>query len=1102
MKYFKPQKKSTSIFNRSLRIAKISIFFMFLGVGILSAASSYSQNTKFNLKISNKPIKDVFSEIEKSSEYIFFYNNEAVDVNKKVSVSVSDGTIDQVLHKILDNEAATYEISDRQVIIYKENKKREGLETKAVQQTKFQVTGKIVDESGEALIGVSVVEKGTSNGAISDFNGNYSLMVNNKNGILTFTYIGFDVLERSINGKSEIDVVLRTKAEDLDAVVVVAYGTQRKSSITGSISTVDSDVLKSVTSPNVSSMLQGAVAGVAVTQLTGKPGEVANITIRGRGSISSSTTPLWVVDGIVGGLTSDLNPNDIESLTVLKDGSATALYGSRGANGVIVVTTKSAKMGANRIDLSIKTGIANATRGSFRVMNSSELYEYTEAAFNNSTGGTTYSWFTPALLENNTDWWDIATQTAFSQNYNLAYTTGNEKLKSFLSGDYFKEEGVVKGYDYERFTVRNNLSYKVTDRLTIRTKVSGSYTDTYSQERDMYSTLTYLPWDTPENTLGEIKTGKEGTDISTGKDMKDYWFGRDANNYLYDLQYNWSKSRKLGVDGTFGLEYKILDGLTFESTNNIGYNYYMSESYTDPRSQSGKSTNGSIYNYQNYITNRYANQLLRYAKIFNTVHDLSAFLGFEYNDSYTKTNSVTGTNIPIGGEVLGVATTPFAMTGDQYTWKALGYYFNVNYAFSNKYLAQFSIRRDGSSKFGRDNRFGNFFTIGGGWNIQNEAFMKPIKAINELKLRASYGSTGNTPSAAFAHMGLYQINLNYNTQPAAFPFQMANRNMSWEKAYTTNIGIDALLFDRLGVSTEFYIKNTSGLLYSATLSALTGYNSRWLNEGAMKNTGVEVTLSPQIIKSQDWNWTVDFNFAYNKNEITELAGNKESEVSGNTIRQVGYALGTYYMKEWAGVNPLDGTPLWFAVDDDGNKSLVSSEAEATLTRLDKRQLPDLTGGIMTNLSYRDFTLSASFAFASGFYIYHSGRQNYDNDGIEIQYNSMKLKKGWVRWEKPGDVATHPQVKSGGNNLSNTVSSRYLERGDFFKMRSLSIAYNVPMKVLNTFRLKSANVSFSGENLFTITEFSGVDPELGANGAAVGAGYSVPRRFSVGINLGF
>lgn len=1079
----------------------ISVFLVAEGYcSPLYAANNRGTENEQKVMTTARTVKEVFSFIEQNSNFVFLYSKDVQsDLEKKVSMNVNGKKAEEILKELSSIAGLNFKINNRQITVAR--KAVAEPQPKAVNQ-EIKVTGQVFDDMGETVPGANVTLKGNSSvGTVTDIDGNFTLNVP-KGSTLVVSFIGYAPYEWVVNDTEKKVIKLAPDSQALDEVVVVAYGTQKKSSITGSISTVKSESLKTVTTPSVESMLGGKIAGAVVTQTDGKPGGSTNITIRGRGSISSTTTPLWVIDGVVGGQASELNPNDIESISVLKDGSATALYGSRGANGVILVTTKSAKLGMNKIDISVKVGATQATKGGFKVMNSKELYEYTEAAFRNSTTGEAYSWFTPKLLENDTDWWDIATQTAFSQNYNVAYTTGTDKIKSYLSADYYSEEGTVKGYDYDRFTARSNINYKFNDRLTIRTKVSASYSKSFSQERSLYASLTYLPWDTPYNSLGEVKTGKEGMDITSGKDMKDYWFGRDANNYLYDLQTNWSNSKTVALDGTFGLEYKILEGLNFESTNSIGFNYSMSDSYTDPNSQGGASANGSIYNGNSYIRNRYANQLLRYNRTFNDVHDVIAFAGFEYNDQYTKTNSATGEGIPVGGEVLGVATSPARVDGDQYTWKAIGYYFNANYSYKDTYMLQFSFRHDGSSKFGRDKRFGNFYTIGAGWNLQNEPFIQKLDFISRMKLRASFGSTGNTPGSAFSHMGLYQINLNYNSLPAAFPYQMANRNMTWEKAYTTNVGLDTEFFNRIGLNLEFYIKNTSGLLYAMPLSALSGYSTQWVNQGAMKNTGVELTLSPQIIKTKDWNWTVDFNLAYNKNKITELGGGKEQEVSGNTVREVGYALGTYYMKEWAGVNPMDGTPLWIAVDEDGSRRLVGSEAEATLQRLDKRQLPDLTGGIQTSLSYKDFTLGATFTYAGGFYIYHSGRQNYDNDGIEIQYNSMKLKDGWSRWEKPGDIATHPQVKSGGNNQSNAVSSRYLERGDFFKMKSLSLSYNLPDKVLKPLGIKSARMSLSCENLFTLTEFSGVDPELGANGAAVGAGYAIPRKYYFGLNLSF
>lgn len=977
-------------------------------------------------------------------------------------------------------------------------------DVKETMQTAHTVSGVILDEEGEPLIGVSVVEVGTQNGAMTDYDGKFTLKVSNPNSSLQVSYMGYETIKESINGRTSIKLVMKVNTELLEEVVVVAYGTQRKNTVSGSLSTVRADNIKA-TAPNVTAMLQGQVAGMNVSMNSGKPGEGGTITIRGKGSLNSTTTPLWVVDGVVGGLTASLNPNDIETLTVLKDGSATALYGARGANGVIVVTTKSAKNGENRIDATIKVGFTNLSRGNFKMMNSTELYDYTTQIFDNAkaTGVEMYPWITPALKDNDTDWFDLATGTGLTTNYNLAYRTGTDKMRSFLSADYYNEEGAVKDFDYERFTIRNNMTYKFNDKLNLKTSITGHYSNTRDQQRSLYAAGTYLPWDTPYDSSGNIKTGKEGQGIETGKPMSDYWFGRDASNYLYDNQLNSGKSKSFGVDVSVGFDYTIIDGLVFESTNNFGYSSSNSSSYTDPKSMGGAANGGAIWNHDSYNRKRYTNQLLRYDRTFNTIHQVIAFIGHEYSDSWYKFNEQTGKGIPQGGSVPGVASEMEKFKGDEYFQdKIEGYYFNGNYTYDNRYFGQVSFRRDGSTKFGKDNRYGNFWTVGGGWNIDQESFLNsPI--IDQLRVRASYGQTGNTPGGNFLSLYLYDLDREYDKRPGAFPKQMGNAKMSWETAKSTNIGADVRLFSRLGATVEFYIKNTSGLLYSRNLSTLSGYDRVWLNEGQLKNTGVEITLSPEIIKTKDWNWTIDFNLGYNKNEVKSLADGKNAEISGKYIHEVGYPMGTYYMREWGGVDEMTGNPTWIHTDKDGNNTYVMSEDQANQKNLDKKRFPDFTGGINTHVGYKDFTLSATFAFASGFYIYHYGREQYDNDGAEVQYNSMKLKKGWSRWEKPGDKATHPRPLPGGNMNAFKESSRYLERGDFFKMKTLAVSYNVPKSLLSKMGVHSAQLSFSADNLFTITEFSGIDPEMSVNGNSYDAStYPLAKKYMFSLALGF
>lgn len=1066
------------------------LFWVFFGFGGVFA-SSYSQNTMLTLNLRDAELKEVFREIEKQSEYIFFYNDDVLDVNRTVDVFVEKETIGEVLDKVLDKEKSDYKIADRQVVLFS-RVEAERVETVAsVQQTRFMVAGQIQSNSGELLIGVSVMEKETSNGTITDMDGNFSLEISSPEAILVFSYIGFESQEIAVKGKKLLNVTLKEDVASLEEVIVVAYGTQKKSSVTGSIAVVNAESLKTVTSPNVNTMLQGKVAGVQVLNTSGKPGEAATIRIRGKGTLNSSVDPLWVVDGVVAGTGAQLNPSDIETISVLKDAGATALYGSRATNGVILVTTKSGRMGESKVDVSAKFSIANQNLGKFKLMNSQQLYDYTKSMDNLEGAGVT-SWFSEKLLEHDTDWFDFATQTAFTQNYTVSYTTGNDKVRAFISGDYYNEEGTVKGYDYNRYSLRSNTDYYVNKRLTLKAKISGTYWHDKFKQHSLYSAMTYLPWDYPYNPDGSIRTGKE-----------DDWHGRDGSNYLYNLQWNYSRGKQLGVTVSGGFDYKITDYLVFESNNNIGYRYHRTDSYEDPRAIGASEYDGSIGASNDFVTTRYANQMLRFNKAFKEVHNVSAFLGYEFSDYTYENNGAVGRGIPQGAEILGVAANAFDVSGRKEEWAIQAFYFNTNYTYADKYMAQFSYRLDGSSRFGKNNRYGSFFTVGGAWSIHNEEFMKELEFVNSLKLRGSYGAIGNTPGGGnYGYLSVYSLDTHYNGVPAAFPKRLGNRNLTWEKCYETNIGIDARLFDRLGITLDYYHKNTSDLLYLVSLSALTGYSSQYQNVGAVVNEGFELTLSPEIIRTKDFNWSVDVNLGYNKSKIKELYEGRRQPI-GNYVLEEGAAIDTWYLYEWAGVDMHTGDPLWYREEEDGTKKLTSDINEASRQKMGSAN-PKLTGGLMTHFSYKAFSLSAAFSFVSGNKIYHYAREFYDSDGAYNNYNSMKLKSGWSRWEKPGDIATHPRPVAGGNSLSNKTSSRYLERGDFLRMNNLTLSYALPDTYLKKIGLKSANISLSGENLFTITEFSGTDVELsaGGGGTADASLYPSSRRFSLGLNLTF
>jgi len=971
------------------------------------------------------------------------------------------------------------------------------LETTTSQQQTIRITGVVTDSSGETVIGASVVEKGTPNGSTTNPDGAYALDVA-PGATIEVSYIGYLPYSfKVVSGRNSYNILLEQDLKLLDEVIVVAYGTQKKSSVTGSIAVLKDTELKTVTSSNVNSMLQGKIAGVQVLNTSGKPGEAAQIRIRGKSSFGSSLDPLWVIDGVVAQTGAPLNPNEIASISILKDAAATALYGSRATNGVILVTTKSGKAGESSLIISAKTGIAQQNLGNFKLMNSKELYDYTM-----SMEGQVPSWVNEDLLQHDTNWFDIATRDALSQNYTVCYSTGKDKVRSFLMADYYSEEGTVKGLDYSRYSLRSNNDYVVNKKLTIKTKFSGSFYKNFSQEHSVRSAMLYLPWDYPYNEDGSMRTGKESN-----------WHGRDMSNYLYNLPYGWSRGKAIGVSANVGFDFKFTDWLLFESNNNTGYRYTLDEDYTDPLAIGAAEYNGRISASNNFYTTRYANQLLRFINTYNNVHNISAFLGYEFSDYRGEGNSAEGRGIPRGSEVLNVAANPYKVDGNINEYAMQSVYFNANYTYDDRYMAQFSFRRDGSSRFGKNNRYGNFFTFGLGWAIHQEKFMKEIAWVNQLKLRASYGSIGNVPNSNYGYLSVYSISTQYNGIPSAFPSRLGNPDLTWEKCYETNVAMDARLFDRVELSVEWYDKNTSDLLYNVNLSTVTGFASQWRNVGAIRNRGMEIVVSPDIIRTKDIQWTAGFNIGFNKGKVEKLYEGRNQIVGGDMsaqkIREEGAAVDTWYLREWAGVDIYTGDPMWYIYnyDDDGNvtgRTLTTNQAQATRIKMGTSN-PNFSGGLVTSFAYRKFTLSAGLSFVYGNKIYNGARQFFDNDGAYPEFNAMKLKKGWSRWEKPGDIASHPKPVWGGNKMSEKPSSRYLEDGSFLKLGSLSLSYSFPKKMLDKLQVKGLDLTLSGEKLITFTKYSGFDPEvIAGNEGSVGEGmlYPAPRRFSLGLNLTF
>lgn len=1072
-----------------------------------TVSASELQTHIMSVQTESTTLRELFSLIESKFNYTFLVRNNDIDLSERVSLDMANRSVEEILRVALKNQHADFTVNDNRIIVYKTSSKQNSVKPSEmmVLQQAVQITGSVLDATtGEPVIGANVLVKGTTNGTSTDFDGKFTLEAP-ANATLVVSYIGYLPLETKVTtGKMTIRIKEDTQA--LDEVVVVGYTSQKKESLTGALQTLKSEKLMDITTPSVENMLSGKAPGVYVSPGGGQPGAQGAIIIRGTATISGSSTPLWVIDGvIVGDGAGALNPSDVETMTILKDAASTAIYGSQGANGVIVVTTKRAKSGKMSLNVSAKLGISNMNNGNLEVMNGSELYDYYKS-FQNADEIAFPRW-KDDLRNSNFSWWDLATQNGFTQDYNISISGGTDQLKSFFSLGVYDEKGAVKGYDYTRYNFRMKTEYKPFDFLTIKPSISGSKRDIDDQQYDVTSMYSRFPWDSPYDKDGELAPHRYSG-----------WVDNTATNYLRDLQWNYSKSNTYEFMGNFDFDVKFTNWLSFSSVNNYKWQHYGFTEYTDPRSNGGEGVKGRLKENSNDLIRRYTNQILRFNKDWGK-HAVNALLAYEFNDySYKKVEAI-GTGFVPGFAILDVTATPEKTAGSLQEWAMQSYLFNAHYSYDNKYLAQFSMRRDGASNFGDDVKYGNFFSISAGWNINRENWFT-ADWVDALKLRASYGSVGNRPFEYYPQYDLYSASSSYDGVSGLLINQVGNKDLTWEKTFTAGVGVDAAMFDnRLRVTFDYYNKATDNILYKVPVPGLTGVTRLWQNVGEMKNSGVELAIGGDIIRSKDWNWSVDFNMGYNKNELNVLYdGASEKGIiasdnlgiagSVNKLLKPGYSIDTYYIREWAGVNTETGAPQWLKTDENGNRVITEKYAEANEV-IHGKSSPDVMGGFSTSLSWKNIDFNANFGFSLGGQIYNYSRQEYDSDGTYTDRNQMNLKDGWSRWQKPGDVATHPVARYNNSMSGEKASTRYLEDGDFLKLRSLTIGYSLQ---LPKYYIQNLRVFISGENLFCITGYSGVDPEIPASQdedktsrvmGSTGPGiYPAVRKFMVGLNVSF
>ena len=962
------------------------------------------------------------------------------------------------------------------------------------------VVGVIKDESGMVLAGASIAVKLTNNGVSSDSDGKYSIRVDEKD-VLTVSFVGLSTQEIAVKGKTTINVIMKEGSKALEEVVVVGYTSQKSNKISGSVAVVKAAQLRDVTEGDVGKMLQGKVSGVFVGSSNGEPGAAPVIRIRGNSTITAGADPLYVVDGVIGGIP---NPSDVETMTILKDAASTTLYGARAANGVIVVTTKRGKAGKTQFDFRTTSGFGRLDNGKFKLMNATQLYDtYARALANAGNTPAEIEDLLPASRKNvDTNWQDVAYQNAINTSYELNISGGSDKTRFYLGSNYYKEQGILVGTGFDRYSLRLNLDHNISDKLKISTNLATTITKSdQSADAASYESYTNLPWDRAFDENGN----------AINPNTANEWFGRDYSNFAFERQYNHTKSNNLALDGMFKAEYAITKALSFSSTNRAEFGHYLYESYLDVRSVYGGYANGSLYNandsYRTYLTSN----LLKYDKTLGN-HQVQLLLGHEYQLNEYRYDSSSKTGFLPGLDVLGAGALAVSIDGNRTTNKFLSGFMQANYNYASKYFLTSSFRRDGSSRFGSNNPYANFYAVGGSWIVSKETFMEALPAVSNLKLRASYGTTGNAEITRaggganyYGGIDYYNVNSSYNGNAGAIFYQIGNKDLTWEKSATLDFGIDLSLFkDRIAFTFDFYNKKTSDLLFNLPQPANVGVDAITQNVGAVKNVGFEYGLNTKNLVGA-FKWSTDFNISFNKNEITSLYnGLLFADVSGFGGQRllVGQDMHTWFLRKWVGVDPANGNPLWDlgAVDPITGKTTTSVYRDAPLQVVGKGT-PDFFGGIRNTFSYKGFELNALMNFVSGNDILNGDRALFDSDGAYDTYNMMQLQDGWNRWEKAGDVATHPKLIGGGNMNSQRSSSRFLEDGSYLRLRNVTFSYNIPTSQLERIHIRSARISISGDNLYTWTKFSGIDPEVD-DFASVGTKYPFAKKFLLGVQLGF
>ncbi|WP_188464638.1 SusC/RagA family TonB-linked outer membrane protein [Marivirga lumbricoides] len=1008
------------------------------------------------------------------------------------------------------------------------------------------VSGKVTDENGEGLPGVNVLIKGTGEGAISDLNGDYRLEVSQSDGVLIFSFIGYANEEVEIGAKSVIDVSMMPDIRQLGEVVVVGYGTQERRELTGSVTSVSGESISNLVTPSFDQQLGGRAPGVQVTTPSGILGQAPQIRIRGVNSITGSADPLIVIDGVpvvnsdrsaiaASNPLSNINPADIESFEVLKDGSATAIYGSRAANGVILITTKRGSKGAAKVNYSMSYGV-NEEVNRFDLLSGDEFVVIANEKRTNAGASSL------ANEGENSDWQDYIFRKGLVQQHNISVSGGSDNTKYYFSLGFSDQESAVKQNDLTRYSFRANIDHSILDRLRIGTSLSYSLTETRglnvganSLSGVIYNATRALPnvaiFDADNVAFDGFNVTPNGA--SLGQGANNATVDNNIPNIGFVLENNIFRNRAHRVLGNLYGEIDILKDLT--ARTQIGVDVTLPDDFRswDPRHGDGRGSVGSVYQQFAPVYRWNWQNTLNYQTIFLENHRLNVTAGVEYQ--YTNFYNFFGQGTGISDRFFqqeNLISNSFQnqFSGGGFSEQGFDSYFaRVNYSIGGKYLLSAAIRNDGISSLPSANRRGTFPGASIGWRISDENFFNNDGLFKDLKIRASYAEVGNTEIGLFPYVGGFGPVLN-GAGPGIAYAQVANQNLLWESSAKTNFGID-LIVGGVTINADYFINDIDNLVLARPTAPSLGVPNNEISEniGAMTNKGVELRLSSTVIQTGNFSWNTDFNFTWIKNEVTNL--NAPIQTTYNRT-EVGQPIASLYGFQWAGVNSANGNPMYYKNDgsivqynlvqgqtgwktyNEGNPADVSTAAQA-LGSDDQaflgNTLPVWQGGWINTLNYNNFTFELFLRYSGGNYIMNESQRGLLGQGFSNNDASILN-----RWTEGGQVTDIPKLYSGQDaNMWQTSASnsRFVEKGDFLRVQNVVLGYNVPNQVLNTAfkgNIKSVRIFAQVQNPITITGYSGLDPELNNLSAAnaslqFGVDWNVApiiRTWSAGLNIGF